>query len=87
MGRMLRIGMPAAIQGFFRNGAYVLFFKIVALSSLGTVAVAAKRASRGTARSSVGGVRGWSVMRRRLGSRCRLQASDFGLQARHRVTA
>ncbi len=39
--KMLRVGLPSAVQGIFRNGAYVLFFGIVAASTAGTVAVAA----------------------------------------------
>jgi len=39
--RMLNVGLPAAVQGFFRNGARVLFFKIVAGSVVGTTATAA----------------------------------------------
>jgi len=39
--RMLRVGLPAAIQGFFRNGARVLFLSIVAGSTLGATATAA----------------------------------------------
>ena len=39
--RILNIGLPAAVQGFFRNGARVLFFRIVAGSVLGTTATAA----------------------------------------------
>ena len=39
--RILNIGLPAAAQGFFRNGARVLFFRIVASSALGTTAAAA----------------------------------------------
>lgn len=39
--RILNIGLPAAAQGFFRNGARVLFFRIVAGSALGTTATAA----------------------------------------------
>ena len=39
--RILNIGLPAAGQGFFRNGARVLFFRIVASSALGTTATAA----------------------------------------------
>jgi len=39
--RMLKVGLPAAVQGFFRNGARVLFFRIVAGSVVGTAATAA----------------------------------------------
>ncbi len=39
--RMLRIGLPAAMQGFFRNGARVLLLRIVAGSVLGTTVTAA----------------------------------------------
>jgi putative MATE family efflux protein len=39
--RMLRIGIPAALQGLFRNGSGVIFVKLVALTALSTTAVAA----------------------------------------------
>ena len=39
--RMLAIGLPAAVQGFFRSGARLLFFRIVAASVAGTAATAA----------------------------------------------
>ena len=39
--RMLNIGLPAAVQGFFRNGARLLFYTIVATSAAGAVATAA----------------------------------------------
>ncbi len=39
--RMLRIGIPSAIQGLFRNGSGVVFVKLVALTLQPTVAVAA----------------------------------------------
>ena len=39
--RMLRIGIPSAVQGLFRNGSGVVFVKLVALTVQPTVAVAA----------------------------------------------
>lgn len=39
--RILRIGIPAALQGLFRNGSNLVFAKLVALTPLGTQAVAA----------------------------------------------
>lgn len=39
--RMLRIGIPSAIQGLFRNGSGVVFVKLVALTAQPTIAVAA----------------------------------------------
>ena len=39
--RMLRIGVPSAMQGLFRNGSGVVFVKLVALTIQPTVAVAA----------------------------------------------
>ena len=39
--RMLRIGIPSAVQGLFRNGSGVVFVKLVALTLQPTVAVAA----------------------------------------------
>lgn len=39
--RMLNIGFPSGISGFFRNGARILFFRIIATTSAGTAAVAA----------------------------------------------
>jgi len=39
--RMLRIGIPSAMQGLFRNGSGVVFVKLVALTIQPTVAVAA----------------------------------------------
>lgn len=39
--RILRIGIPAALQGLFRNGSGVVFVKLVALTQAGPAAVAA----------------------------------------------
>jgi putative MATE family efflux protein len=39
--RILRIGIPAALQGMFRNGSGLVFAKLVALTGAGTAAVAA----------------------------------------------
>ena len=39
--RILRIGVPSALQGLFRNGSGVVFVKLVALTDAGTAAVAA----------------------------------------------
>lgn len=39
--RMLRIGIPAALQGLFRNGSGLVFAKLVALTPGGTASVAA----------------------------------------------
>jgi len=39
--RMLRIGIPSAIQGLFRNGSGVVFLKLVALTAHPVTAVAA----------------------------------------------
>ncbi len=38
--RMLQIGLPSGFSGFFRNGARILFFRILAFTSAGTSAVA-----------------------------------------------
>jgi len=39
--RILRIGIPSALQGLFRNGSGVIYVKFVALTSASTTAVAA----------------------------------------------
>jgi len=39
--RILRIGIPSALQGLFRNGSGVIFVKLVALTAASTTAVAA----------------------------------------------
>jgi putative MATE family efflux protein len=39
--RILRIGIPSALQGFFRNGSGLVFVKLVAMTSVSTAAVAA----------------------------------------------
>lgn len=39
--RILRIGIPSALQGLFRNGSNLVFVKLVALTSASTAAVAA----------------------------------------------
>lgn len=39
--RMLRIGIPSALQGLFRNGSNLVFVKLVALTRFSTTAVAA----------------------------------------------
>jgi putative MATE family efflux protein len=39
--RLLRIGVPSALQGLFRNGSNLIFVKFVALSAQSTTAVAA----------------------------------------------
>ena len=39
--RILRIGIPSALQGLFRNGSSLIFAKLVALTTAGTAAVAA----------------------------------------------
>jgi putative MATE family efflux protein len=39
--RILRIGIPAALQGMFRNGSGVVFVKLIAMTSASTTAVAA----------------------------------------------
>ncbi len=39
--RILRIGIPSALQGFFRNGSNLVFVKLVALTRSSTSAVAA----------------------------------------------
>lgn len=39
--RILRIGIPSALQGLFRNGSGVVFVKLVALTDASTAAVAA----------------------------------------------
>lgn len=36
---ILKIGLPSGFAGFFRNGARILFFRLVAMTSLGTIAV------------------------------------------------
>lgn len=41
MRRILRVGVPSAVQGLFRNGARILFFRIVAGSGMMTAATAA----------------------------------------------
>ena len=41
IGRMMRIGVPAGIQGFFRNGARVLIYRVVGWTSRPTAATAA----------------------------------------------
>jgi len=38
--QILDIGLPSGFSGFFRNGARVLFFRIIATTSAGSVAVA-----------------------------------------------
>ncbi len=37
---ILKIGLPSGFAGFFRNGARILFFRFVAMTSLGTISVA-----------------------------------------------
>ena len=39
--RILRIGIPSALQGLFRNGSGVIFVKLIALTAFSTTAVAA----------------------------------------------
>ena len=39
--RMLKIGIPSAMQGLFRNGSGVVFLKLVALTAAPITAVAA----------------------------------------------
>ncbi len=39
--RILRIGVPSALQGLFRNGSSLLFAKLIALTTAGTATVAA----------------------------------------------
>ncbi len=39
--RLLKVGIPSALQGLFRNGSSVIFVKFVALTSHSTTAVAA----------------------------------------------
>ena len=39
--RILKIGIPAALQGMFRNGSGVVLMKLVAMTSASTIAVAA----------------------------------------------
>ena len=39
--RILKIGIPSALQGLFRNGSGVVFVKLVAMTSASTTAVAA----------------------------------------------
>ncbi len=39
--RILKIGIPSALQGFFRNGSNLVFIKLVALTASSTTAVAA----------------------------------------------
>ncbi|MDA0746939.1 MAG: MATE family efflux transporter [bacterium] len=39
--RILRIGIPSALQGLFRNGSNLIFIKLIALTSSSTTAVAA----------------------------------------------
>ena len=39
--RILKIGVPSALQGFFRNGSNLVFVKLVALTASSTTAVAA----------------------------------------------
>jgi len=39
--RILRIGVPSALQGLFRNGSSLIFAKLIALTAAGTAAVAA----------------------------------------------
>lgn len=39
--RILRIGIPSALQGLFRNGSNLVFVKLVALTQFSTTAVAA----------------------------------------------
>ena len=41
MRRILRVGVPSAVQGLFRNGARLLFFWIIATSGVMTAATAA----------------------------------------------
>lgn len=41
IGRMMRIGVPAGIQGFFRNGARILIYRVVGWTSRPTAATAA----------------------------------------------
>jgi len=41
MFKVLRIGIPAGVQGIFRNGARVLLYRIVAATAGGTAAIAA----------------------------------------------
>ncbi|MFP6646700.1 MAG: MATE family efflux transporter [Candidatus Latescibacterota bacterium] len=38
---ILRIGIPSALQGLFRNGSSLIFAKLIALTTAGTAAVAA----------------------------------------------
>lgn len=40
-GRILKIGIPAGLQGLFRNGSGLIFLKFVALTSASTAALAA----------------------------------------------
>lgn len=39
--RLLRIGIPSALQGFFRNGSNLIYVKFIALTASSTTAVAA----------------------------------------------
>ena len=39
--RILKIGIPSALQGLFRNGSGVIYFKLVAMTAASTTAVAA----------------------------------------------
>lgn len=38
--RILNIGLPSGFSGFFRNGARILFFRILAFTSMGSSAIA-----------------------------------------------
>lgn len=41
IGRMMRIGVPTGVQGFFRNGARILIYRVVGWTSRPTAATAA----------------------------------------------
>ena len=41
IGRMMRIGVPSGVQGFFRNGARILIYRVVGWTSRPTAATAA----------------------------------------------
>ncbi len=83
IGRMMRIGVPAGIQGFFRNGARILFYRVASWTSQPTTAVAAltiglQMRMIGIMPALAFGVAATALVGQRLGAKQIPQAERFG---------
>ena len=83
IGQMMRIGVPAGIQGFFRNGARILFYRVAGWTSQPTTAVAAltiglQMRMIGIMPALAFAVAATALVGQRLGAKQILQAERFG---------